>query len=62
MLLGFNGGHYFLITGQKLSAREAFDQGVVNEVLTRHAKLQQTTNADARLSAVWFGPQRADEF
>ncbi len=35
MLLGLNRGRYFLMTGQILSAREALDLGVVNEVLTR---------------------------
>ena len=34
MLLGLNRGRYFLMMGQELSAREALDLGVVNEVLT----------------------------
>lgn len=34
-LLGVNRGRYFLLTGQKLSAREALELGVVNEVLPR---------------------------
>lgn len=33
LLLGMNRGRYFLLTGQKLSAQEAKDLGVVNEVL-----------------------------
>jgi len=33
-LLGSNRGRYFLLTGQTLSAKEALDLGVVNEVLT----------------------------
>jgi enoyl-CoA hydratase/carnithine racemase len=33
MLLGLNRGRYFLMTGQELSAREALDLGVVNEVM-----------------------------
>ncbi len=33
LLLGMNRGRYFLLTGQKLSAREAMALGVVNEVL-----------------------------
>jgi enoyl-CoA hydratase/carnithine racemase len=33
LLLGHNRGKYFLLTGQKLSAREAQALGVVNEVL-----------------------------
>jgi enoyl-CoA hydratase/carnithine racemase len=32
-LLGANRGKYFLLTGQKLSAKQALDLGVVNEVL-----------------------------
>ena len=38
MLLGLNRGRYFLMTGQELSAKEALDLGVVNEVMP-HAKL-----------------------
>ena len=33
MLLGLNRGRYFLMTGQELSAQEALDLGVVNEVM-----------------------------
>jgi enoyl-CoA hydratase/carnithine racemase len=33
LLLGLNRGRYFLLTGQKLTAKEARDLGVVNEVL-----------------------------
>ena len=35
LLLGTNRGRYFLLTGQKLSAHEALELGVVNEVLPR---------------------------
>jgi enoyl-CoA hydratase/carnithine racemase len=35
MLLGLNRGRYFLLTGQELSAAEAQDLGVVNEVMPR---------------------------
>ena len=35
LLLGINRGRYFLLTGQKLSAQEALDLGVVNEVVPR---------------------------
>jgi enoyl-CoA hydratase/carnithine racemase len=35
LLLGPNRGRYFLLTGQRLSAAEAKDLGVVNEVLPR---------------------------
>jgi enoyl-CoA hydratase/carnithine racemase len=34
-LLGPNRGRYFLLTGQKITASEALDLGVVNEVLPR---------------------------
>ena len=39
LLLGLNRGRYFLLTGQTLSAREALDLGVVNEVLPREKLL-----------------------
>ena len=35
LLLGINRGRYFLLTGQKLSAHEALQLGVVSEVLPR---------------------------
>jgi len=35
LILGPNRGRYFLLTGQKLSAKEALELGVVNEVLQR---------------------------
>ena len=38
-LLGLNRGRYFLLTGQTLSAKEALDLGVVNEVLPREKLL-----------------------
>ena len=39
LLLGPNRGRYFLLTGQKLSAHEALQLGVVNEVLPRESLL-----------------------
>ena len=39
LLLGENRGRYFLLTGQKLSAQEALELGVVNEVLPREKLL-----------------------
>jgi len=39
LVLGPNRGRYFLLTGQKLSAREALEAGVVNEVLPREELL-----------------------
>ncbi len=35
LVLGVNRGRYFLLTGQKLSAQEALNLGVVGEVLAR---------------------------
>jgi enoyl-CoA hydratase/carnithine racemase len=35
LVLGVNRGRYFLLTGQKLSAQEALQLGVVNEVLPK---------------------------
>ncbi|MFQ5878789.1 MAG: enoyl-CoA hydratase/isomerase family protein [Dehalococcoidia bacterium] len=35
LLLGLNRGRYFLLTGQALSARQALELGLVNEVLPR---------------------------
>lgn len=40
-LLGPNRGRYFLLTGQRLSAREALTLGVVNEVLPRERLLDR---------------------
>jgi len=37
MVIGANRGRYFLLTAQKLSARQAMDWGAVNEVLPRDA-------------------------
>jgi enoyl-CoA hydratase/carnithine racemase len=39
LVLGINRGRYFLLTGQKLSAQEALNLGVVNEVLPREKLL-----------------------
>jgi enoyl-CoA hydratase/carnithine racemase len=41
MLLGLNRGRYFLMTGQELSAAEALDLGVVNEVMPQAALLDR---------------------
>jgi enoyl-CoA hydratase/carnithine racemase len=35
LLLGINRGRYFLLTGQSLSAQQALELGLVNEVLPR---------------------------
>jgi len=39
LLLGMNRGRYFLLTGETLSAQEAHDLGVVNEVMPREELL-----------------------
>jgi enoyl-CoA hydratase/carnithine racemase len=39
LVLGPNRGRYFLLTGQKLSAKQALDLGVVSEVLPREKVL-----------------------
>lgn len=41
LLLGTNRGRYFLLTGQKLSAQEALNLGVVNEVVPRDRLLSR---------------------
>lgn len=35
LLMGFNRGRYFLLTGQKISARQALEMGLVSEVMAR---------------------------
>ncbi len=39
LVMGYNRGRYFLLTGQRIDAREALQMGVVNEVLPRDALL-----------------------
>lgn len=39
LLLGYNRGRYFLLTGQKISAQEALALGIVSEVLPREKLL-----------------------
>jgi enoyl-CoA hydratase/carnithine racemase len=39
LLLGYNRGRYFLLTGQKIPAREALALGIVSEVLPREQLL-----------------------
>jgi enoyl-CoA hydratase/carnithine racemase len=41
LLLGYNRGRYFVLTGQRLSADEAQTLGVVNEVLPRDRLLER---------------------
>ena len=39
LIMGLNRGRYFLLTGQKLSAQEAKEMGIVNEILPREELL-----------------------
>ena len=50
LLLGINRARYFLLTGQILSAREALDLGVVNEVLPREDLLPRAWALGAQLA------------
>lgn len=50
-LLGGNRGRYFLLTGQKLTAKEALDLGVVSEVLSPDALLPRAMELAADLAA-----------
>jgi enoyl-CoA hydratase/carnithine racemase len=49
MLLGLNRGRYFLLTGQKLSAHEAKDLGLISEVLPREQLLPRAWELAERL-------------
>jgi enoyl-CoA hydratase/carnithine racemase len=49
-LLGANRGRYFLLTGQRLSAREALDLGVVSEVLPAHELMARARQLAAQLA------------
>lgn len=50
LLMGLNRGRYFLLTQQKLSAQEALDLGLVNEVLPRHELLPRARELAARIA------------
>ena len=50
MLLGPNRGRYFLLTGQRLSAQQALEFGVVSEVLEADALLPRARELAARLA------------
>lgn len=49
-LLGANRGRYFLLTGQELSAQEAKEYGVVNEVLAPDALLPRAQELAATIA------------
>jgi enoyl-CoA hydratase/carnithine racemase len=50
LLLGMNRGRYFLLTGQKLSAHEAKELGLVNEVLARDQLLPRAWELAGQLA------------
>ena len=51
-LLGPNRGKYFLLTGQRLSAQEALDLGVVNEVVPRDQLMTRAREHAEKLLAL----------
>ena len=51
-LLGVNRARYFLITGQVLSAQQALDWGVVNEVLPRDQLMPRAMELAKQLAAL----------
>ena len=51
LLLGPTRGKYFLLTGQKLSAREALELGVVNEVVPRENLLPRARELAEQLAS-----------
>jgi len=51
-LLGPNRGRYFLLTGQQLTAQEALELGVVNEVLPRDKLMPRAKELAEQLAAL----------
>ena len=51
LLMGYNRGRYFLLTGQVLSAQEMLDLGLVSEVLPRGELLERARELARQLSA-----------
>ena len=51
-LLGINRGRYFLLTGQKITAQEALQLGVVNEVLPKDKLMTRANELAERLAAL----------
>lgn len=52
MLLGPNRGRYFLLTGQRIGAREALSLGLVGEVVRRRDLLDRAREHATRLAAL----------
>lgn len=51
-LLGPNRGRYFLLTGQRLSAKEALDLGVVNEVIPPDKLMARAVELAEKIAAL----------
>ena len=51
-LLGINRGRYFLLTGQKLTAEEALELGVINEVLPHDQLMNRALELAEQLAAL----------
>jgi enoyl-CoA hydratase/carnithine racemase len=51
-LLGANRGRYFLLTGQKITAQEALQLGVVNEVLPKDKLMARANEMAERLATL----------
>ncbi len=49
MIMGLNRGRYFLLTGQVLSAEQALDYGLVNEILPADELLRRARNLAAEI-------------
>src|SRR5215475_16080772 len=50
LVLGANRGRYFLLTGQKLSAQEALNLGVVSEIVPREKLLARAWELARQIS------------
>ncbi|NJC65504.1 enoyl-CoA hydratase/isomerase family protein [Planosporangium flavigriseum] len=50
LLMGYNRGRYFLLTGQTLDAREAHSLGLVNEVMPREDLMPRARELAAQLN------------
>lgn len=50
LLMGYNRGRYFLLTGQTVGAQEALELGLVNEVMPRETLLGRARELAAKLN------------
>jgi enoyl-CoA hydratase/carnithine racemase len=51
LVLGPNRGRYFLLTGQKLSAQQALDLGVVSEIVPREKLIDRAWELARQITA-----------